>query len=183
MDFRRVFFSPATLQDMKQIRGRGLLGSVEALHIINYPERYVERFMHTHRVAKRLVTRIRTACRYHRVIYKVSMVAIYASKKPSDPELFLPLSCCRCRCSVPQLNTEGHPVRAPTPVHVQLVQLHCIGWEDCMCDRFQLPRHVGSRTPSSEGLISSESQNFTYGTGSLVSLFFAHRSFRNTWKV
>ena len=26
--------------------------------------------------------------------------------------------------------------------------------EDCLCNRFQLPRHVGSRTLSSEGFIS-----------------------------
>ena len=36
------------------------------------------------------------------------------------------------------------------PVHVR-VQVHCIGREECVCDRFQLPRHVGSRIPSSEG--------------------------------
>ena len=53
-------------------------------------------------------------------------------------------------CSVPQLNTEGQPICAPTPVHLR-VQVHCMGREDCVCDRFQLPRHVGSRTPSSEG--------------------------------
>ena len=35
-------------------------------------------------------------------------------------------------------------------IHVQ-VQVHSIGREDCvLCDRFQLPRHVGSRTPSSD---------------------------------
>ena len=32
------------------------------------------------------------------------------------------------------------------------IQLHCIGWGDYVCDHFQLPHHVGSRTPSSEGL-------------------------------
>ena len=49
-----------------------------------------------------------------------------------------------------------HPVCAPTPVHVQ-VQVHCIGWEDCVCDHFQLPRRVGSRTPSSlEGINRSD---------------------------
>ena len=37
---------------------------------------------------------------------------------------------------------------APTPVRVQ-VQVHCVGWGDCVCDRFQLPCHVGSRTLSS----------------------------------
>ena len=52
-----------------------------------------------------------------------------------------------CCCSVPQLNTEGHPVCAPTPVHIQ-VYVQSIGWEVCMCDHFQWPRHVGSRTPS-----------------------------------
>ena len=47
-------------------------------------------------------------------------------------------------------HSEGHPVCAPTPVHVQ-VQAHCIGWEDCVRNRFQLPRHLGSCIPSSEG--------------------------------
>ena len=41
-------------------------------------------------------------------------------------------SCCCC---------EGHPVCAPTPVHVQ-VQVRCIGREDCVRDRFQ-HRHGG----------------------------------------
>ena len=34
-------------------------------------------------------------------------------------------------CSIPQLNTEDHPVCAPIPVHVE-VQVHC-----SVCDRFQ----------------------------------------------
>ena len=50
-------------------------------------------------------------------------------------------------------HSEGHPIYAPTPVHVR-VQVHCIGREERVCDRFQLTRHVGSRTPSSEGFIS-----------------------------
>ena len=55
---------------------------------------------------------------------------------------------CCCSCSIPQLNTEGHPVCAPTPVQVLV---HCIGWEDCVRHHFQLPRHVGSCTLPFEG--------------------------------
>ena len=61
-------------------------------------------------------------------------------------------SCCYC-CSVPSLNTEGHPVCAPTPVIAQ-VQVQSKTWEDCVCDRFQWHHHVGSRTPSSDDFIS-----------------------------
>ena len=58
--------------------------------------------------------------------------------------------CCCCCCSISQLNIlEGHPVCAPTPVHVQ-VQVQSIGWADCVCDCFQLPSFVGNRIPSSE---------------------------------
>ena len=56
-------------------------------------------------------------------------------------------------CSVPQLNT----LRATQYVHphpyMYEYRYTALG-EDCMCDRFQLPRHVGSHTLSSEGFIS-----------------------------
>ena len=44
-------------------------------------------------------------------------------------------------------HSEGHPVCAPIPIKVEV---HSIVWEDCVHDRFQLPRHVGSHTPSLE---------------------------------
>ena len=47
-----------------------------------------------------------------------------------------------------------HPACAPTPVHVQ-VQVQAIGWEDCVCNRVQLSRHVDSRSPTSEDLYLS----------------------------
>ena len=44
---------------------------------------------------------------------------------------------------------------APTPVPVLVhVQVHCIGWEDCVRDHFQIHCHVGCLTLSSEGFIS-----------------------------
>ena len=68
-----------------------------------------------------------------------------------DGCMFLGVSmpCRCCCCSVPQLNIECHPVCAHTLVHEQV---QSTGWEDCMCNRFQSARHVGSRTPSSEDL-------------------------------
>ena len=42
----------------------------------------------------------------------------------------------------------AHP--SPVGLHVQ-VQVHCIGREDCVRHHFQLPHHVGIRTPSSKG--------------------------------
>ena len=45
--------------------------------------------------------------------------------------------------------------------HLYNVQVHCVGWEDCACDRFQWPCHEGSRTPSSEGHWGSDSQHLS----------------------
>ena len=52
-------------------------------------------------------------------------------------------------------HSEGHPACALIPVHIQM-QVHCIGWEDCVRYNFQLPRHVGSCTPSSNWTITAQ---------------------------
>ena len=64
-------------------------------------------------------------------------------------DLFLIIPC----CSIPQLNTLRVTQYAPTPIHVQ-VQEQSFAWEHCLCNRFQLPRHVVRRTQSSEDLVS-----------------------------
>ena len=42
------------------------------------------------------------------------------------------------------------------------VPVHYLGREDCVCNRFQLPRHVGNRTPSSEGFIPFQENEVCY---------------------
>ena len=81
------------------------------------------------------------------------LISVIINAPVGSFEFCLERVCCCCCCSVPQLNTEGHPVCAPTPVHVQ-VQVQSIGWEDCVCNRFQLPHRVVIHTRSSEDFIS-----------------------------
>ena len=55
------------------------------------------------------------------------------------------------------------------------VQVHCIGWEDCVRDCFQLPRHVSSHTLSLDRVMSVKYsiQNFSYGlvsTGTITTI-------------
>ena len=62
--------------------------------------------------------------------------------------------CCGCSYHSSAEHSGGHPVCAPTLVYeYEYKQLQSIGWEDCMCDHFQLSCHVGSCTPHLRGLI------------------------------